>query len=78
MALGSKLRKKNVPSHRPDIGRDEPGMTKQKDDDRLQRQIDDNLRKVFQSKLDEDVPDKFLDLLAKLKEQDAGGSAHGK
>ncbi|MBV7407773.1 hypothetical protein KJP29_02150 [Maritimibacter sp. DP1N21-5] len=53
-------------------------MTKQKDDDRLQRQIDDNLRKVFQSKLDEDVPDKFLDLLAKLKEQDAGGSAHGK
>ncbi|WP_298493491.1 NepR family anti-sigma factor [uncultured Maritimibacter sp.] len=52
-------------------------MTKDNDEDRLQRQIDDNLRKVFQSKLDEDVPDKFLDLLAKLKEQDSGGRAHG-
>jgi hypothetical protein len=39
--------------------------------------IDQNLRKVFQSKLEEDVPDKFMELLAQLREQDDQGSAHG-
>ncbi len=45
-------------------------MTKDNDKDRWDEKIDQNLRKVFQSKLDEDVPDKFMELLAQLREQD--------
>lgn len=41
----------------------------------VNRQIDENLKKVFQSKLDEDLPDRFKDLLRQLKEQDAPGEA---
>jgi hypothetical protein len=36
---------------------------------RLDQQIDENLRKVYQSTLDEGVPDRFHDLLRKLREQ---------
>ncbi|KAA2314732.1 regulator [Pseudooceanicola sediminis] len=39
--------------------------------------IDDNLRKVFQSTLDEDIPDRFKDLLNQLKNQDSTASAEG-
>ena len=49
----------------------------EKSEDKFSEQIDENLRKVFQRTLDEDVPDKFMDLLSKLKDQDQG-SAHGK
>lgn len=35
----------------------------------LERQIDENLRRVYQQTLEESVPDKFLQLLAQLKEQ---------
>ena len=35
----------------------------------LERQIDENLRRVYQQSLDETVPDKFLQLLSQLKEQ---------
>ncbi|WP_292019052.1 NepR family anti-sigma factor [Maritimibacter sp. UBA3975] len=45
-------------------------------EDPLAEQIDENLRKVFQRTLEEDVPDKFMDLLSKLKDQDQG-SKHG-
>ena len=38
--------------------------------------IDDNLKRVYQDMLDEQVPDRFLDLLAQLKKQD-GGDTHG-
>lgn len=37
----------------------------------LDEQIEENLRKVYQRTLEEDVPDRFMDLLEKLKEQDA-------
>ncbi len=37
----------------------------------LEWQIDENLRKVYQRTVEEDVPDKFLDLLKQLKDQDA-------
>ncbi|MGI3167116.1 NepR family anti-sigma factor [Pseudooceanicola sp. 200-1SW] len=37
--------------------------------------IDDNLRRVFQTTLDEDVPDRFKDLLKQLQEQDSHASA---
>ncbi|MEM9249624.1 MAG: NepR family anti-sigma factor [Pseudomonadota bacterium] len=36
---------------------------------RLDQQIDENLRKVFKSTLEEEVPERFLDLLRKLKDQ---------
>ncbi|QFS83080.1 hypothetical protein FIU97_09595 [Roseivivax sp. THAF40] len=32
--------------------------------------IDDNLKKVYQDMLEQDVPDRFLDLLSQLKAQD--------
>jgi hypothetical protein len=48
----------------------------EKPDDKLSEQIDENLRKVYQRTLEEDVPDKFMDLLSKLKDQDQG-SKHG-
>ena len=37
----------------------------------VEQQIDDNLRKVYQKTLQEQVPDKLLSLLDKLREQDA-------
>ena len=42
---------------------------KDKDDDR-ERIIDENLKKVFNETLDEGIPDRFKDLLSKLKKQD--------
>ena len=36
--------------------------------------IDENLKKVYQDMLEQDVPDRFLDLLAQLKDQDQGQS----
>lgn len=36
----------------------------------LEEQIEENLRKVYQKTLDEQVPDRFMDLLAKLRQQD--------
>ena len=32
-----------------------------------QRQIDENLKRVYDDVLNEEVPDKFLDLIARLK-----------
>ena len=53
-------------------------MTKQKDDDPAKRQairaqIDENLKRVYTSALNEDLPDRFRDLLAELKAKDTGG-----
>ncbi|WP_332835695.1 NepR family anti-sigma factor [Pseudooceanicola antarcticus] len=39
--------------------------------------VDDNLRRVFQSTLEEDIPDRFKDLLNQLKEQGSSASRHG-
>lgn len=36
----------------------------------LERQIEENLRRVYQQSIEEDVPDRFKDLLSKLKAQD--------
>ncbi|MHA7874556.1 MULTISPECIES: NepR family anti-sigma factor [unclassified Roseivivax] len=32
--------------------------------------IDENLKRVYEDMLDQDVPDRFLDLLTQLKDQD--------
>jgi hypothetical protein len=46
-------------------------MTMAQDDrkKRLDQQIDENLRKVYQQTLEEEVPERFSDLLRKLREQ---------
>jgi hypothetical protein len=36
---------------------------------KLDQQIDENLRKVYQKTLEEEVPERFHDLLRKLREQ---------
>ncbi|MBI6629412.1 hypothetical protein JAO82_05900 [Pontibaca sp. S1109L] len=35
-----------------------------------QMQIDENLKKVYQEMLDDEIPDRFRDLLAQLRQQD--------
>ncbi len=39
--------------------------------DERERVIDDNLKRVFEETLEEGIPDRFKDLLQKLKEQDS-------
>jgi hypothetical protein len=39
----------------------------------LDGQIVENLRRAYNKTLEESVPDRFLDLLKQLKDQDAGG-----
>lgn len=45
-------------------------MSKDKKTSNVMRQIDENLRRVYFENQEEDVPDRFKDLLAKLKDQD--------
>ncbi|HMQ40360.1 MAG TPA: NepR family anti-sigma factor [Paracoccus sp. (in: a-proteobacteria)] len=35
----------------------------------LEKQIDENLKRVYQEELKEEVPDRFLDLLQQLRDQ---------
>lgn len=44
-------------------------MGQGKDPSSLMRQIDENLRRVYQEEASEQVPDRFLKLLEKLKDQ---------
>lgn len=46
-------------------------MKQSTDTNRLQAQIDENLKKVFQETLNEEVPDRFRDLLEKLRQKEA-------
>lgn len=49
-------------------------MTTKTNDDKqaaIARQIDENLRRVYQQAVEEQVPDRFTDLLRQLKEQDS-------
>ncbi|MBY6091312.1 NepR family anti-sigma factor [Pseudooceanicola sp. 502str34] len=41
--------------------------------DNVQRQIDENLKRVYQAKVEEELPDRFKLLLAQLKQQNADG-----
>lgn len=45
-------------------------MDRDQDKANLEQQIDENLRKVYQRTLNEEVPDRLLTLLQQLKEQD--------
>jgi len=46
-------------------------MAQRKSRHELDEQIEANLKRVYQKTLDEELPDRFRDLLEKLKEQDA-------
>ncbi|NDV01449.1 NepR family anti-sigma factor [Pseudoroseicyclus tamaricis] len=45
-------------------------MPEDNQDDDLEQMIDNNLRLVFQQELERDLPDRFVELLRQLKEQD--------
>jgi len=46
-------------------------MEREKTKSGLERQIEENLKKVYKKTIEEDVPDRFAELLKQLKEQDA-------
>ncbi|MBR9762261.1 MAG: hypothetical protein GYB53_01640 [Rhodobacteraceae bacterium] len=48
------------------------GQTKPSTD----RGVDDNLRRVFQSTLEEDIPDRFKELLSQLKDKESSTSSN--
>jgi len=47
-------------------------MTQKKDTSGLKAQIDENLKRVYQEVLREEVPDKFKDLLEQLRKKEGG------
>ncbi len=50
-------------------------MAHDSENDNVRRQIDENLRRVYQEKVEEQLPDRFKDLLEKLKAQEKNGGA---
>ncbi|NIY72085.1 hypothetical protein HCZ30_06505 [Marivivens donghaensis] len=50
-------------------------MDEKKEKDALEEQIRENLQRAFMEKAQENVPDRFMSLLAQLKEQDE--ASHG-
>lgn len=46
-------------------------MKQSNDTAKLQAQIDENLKKVFQETLEEQVPNRFRDLLEQLRQKEA-------
>lgn len=49
-------------------------MTQMKSNSRVQREIDENLKRAFDSVASEDVPDQFSELLAKLRAAESAKS----
>ncbi|MGI3169343.1 NepR family anti-sigma factor [Pseudooceanicola sp. C21-150M6] len=45
-------------------------MAHDSENDHVLRQIDENLKRVYQQRVEEELPDRFKDLIAKLKDQD--------
>lgn len=39
---------------------------------RLHQQIDENLKRVYEEALSEDIPDRFKELIARLRSREAG------
>ncbi len=46
-------------------------MAETRDNTKQAQVIDDNLKRVYQDMLDEGVPDRFMELLDQLKQQDS-------
>ena len=49
------------------------GMTTKK-----YQQVDDNLRRVYKQMLDEELPDRFHDLLSQLRDKESSQTGDGK
>ena len=47
-------------------------MSNQQPDANMKRQIEQNLKRVYEDAVREEVPDRFTALLAQLRERDAG------
>jgi hypothetical protein len=47
-------------------------MADNKGKSRLHQQIDENLKRVYEEALSEDVPDRFKDLIAQLRAKEGG------
>ncbi len=45
-------------------------MAQDKDAQRLKAQIDENLKRIYEQALDEEVPERFKALLAQLREKE--------
>ena len=54
-------------------------MAKQQKKSSIDKQIDENLKRVFDETLNEELPDKFLDLISQLKAKEGadGGTRNG-
>ncbi|WP_151720643.1 NepR family anti-sigma factor [Gemmobacter serpentinus] len=50
-------------------------MTRTSRKSSLHQQIDENLKRVFEETLQQDVPDRFMDLLAQLRAKEKAGDA---
>lgn len=48
-------------------------MTQDNPKSRVKEQIDQNLKRVYEDVLKEEIPDRFKDLLAQLREKDQKG-----
>ncbi|WP_375688692.1 NepR family anti-sigma factor [Pseudooceanicola sp. LIPI14-2-Ac024] len=48
-------------------------MAHDSENDNVRRQIDENLRRVYQEKVEEQLPDRFKQLLDQLKAQEPNG-----
>lgn len=46
-------------------------MAQQKAKHELDEQIEENLKRVYQKTLEEEIPDRFMELIEQLKQQDA-------
>ena len=47
-------------------------MADSKGKSRLHQQIDENLKRVYEEALSEDIPDRFKDLIAQLRAKESG------
>jgi hypothetical protein len=47
-------------------------MADSKGKSRLHQQIDENLKRVYEEALSEDIPDRFKDLIARLRSKENG------
>ena len=50
-------------------------MAHDSENQHLLKQIDENLKRVYQEKLDEELPDRFKSLIDQLKQQSGGDKA---
>lgn len=48
-------------------------MAHDSENDNVRRQIDENLRRVYQEKVEEELPDRFKLLLEQLKQKEQDG-----